>query len=910
MSTTTRPSMIGAALDYAARGWYIVPCHTPITDDKGHVIGCSCGNPKCERIGKHPRTRRGVWDASNDPKQIASWWKAWPDANIGWHPGQTGHIVLDLDKYKDEYAGDDLINPEDEETIRALTGGGGNHVVYAGPEDERLGNHRKTLPAGIDPKGYGGYVLLAPSLHPSGRRYQWENDYGPDEIEPRPLPHRLYELLKAAQASAVGSVTITSDLPEPDLAGLPDDILEQINNVAPRGTRSDVDWATIRYLVRSRWTDDQIVAVFQHCPIGTQGKYADANQGDPYLAKTIAKVRSRTAPDDYFHTGSDHANGFSENGTAIIVPTVEPEKPKPASEEPKPETADEAPEPNFQPYKIEDGRIHFYERLKSLGGKWKIVCDFTATITQIMIDEFGAKTFVISGQGVRGGPFTLEIGADEYTNKIRAALEASSGYDSVKPRMAEHAAEAIKQLTPPGSIIYRRRFNRTGWHGDRFLMPGREPAGVEIKLDDKAAAYNLDHCGDLSLGVEALDALIDGMGPYGSILASYILFPPLAALCGWRSDRYGLFLKGITGSLKTTTAQLAMSVWGRRFATEQLFEKVGSHGATANGILGRAAEISDLPFMIDNFKPNTQGKDTITSLIHSIMEGYTKSRQTRDGKNAPTRPINAWPTMTGEDTPGTDTAALARLLIVPMESRKGVIPEGIKKATILAAHLQTIGKAWLDLLETDGDRIAGIAKAAFEEYRAEFAEHIRVNSPEAENILRSATNLALNAAAWIALAELPALKELVAGRFGAHNRALYALADQIHQHTAQHLESHKFLDILSELIAAGRVHLIAKGEAGTPYGIPVIGWVDDNDEINLYPSIVRQQIDLVGRDVLNGMTMNAIYAQLQTMGLVVVNGTETTRARRGPDGRTARVLVLKPEALGEREATAEELGLP
>ncbi|MEZ4682218.1 MAG: DUF927 domain-containing protein [Caldilineaceae bacterium] len=363
--------------------------------------------------------------------------------------------------------------------------------------------------------------------------------------------------------------------------------------------------------------------------------------------------------------------------------------------------------------------------------------------------------------------------------------------------------------------------------------------------------------------------------------------------------------------MKTTTGQLAMSAWGPRFATEQLFEKIGSYGSTTNGVLGRAAEISDLPFMLDNFKPNTQGKDLVTSLIHSIMEGHTKSRQTRDGKNAPTKPINAWPLMTGEDTPGNDTAALARLLIIPMESRHGIIPDGIKTATELAEHLPAIGATWLDLLESDGPRIAAIAKNAFEKYRTEFAEHIRAHSPQAENILRSATNFALNAAAWVALAELPEISMLVTERYVNHHAALFDLAAGIGEHTAEHLEAHKFLQILAELVAAGRVHLVRPDEKGSPHGIPVIGWIDGSGEINLYPTIVIQQIDAVGRDALNGLSMNAIYTQLATLGKIAATGTDgkTTRLRRSPDGKVVRVLVMKPEALGEYLATAEELGL-
>jgi len=53
------------------------------------------------------------------------------------------------------------------DTAEAITGGGGRHIFfrYAG------GPVSKTLAAGIDLKGEGGYVVAPPSIHPTGKRY-------------------------------------------------------------------------------------------------------------------------------------------------------------------------------------------------------------------------------------------------------------------------------------------------------------------------------------------------------------------------------------------------------------------------------------------------------------------------------------------------------------------------------------------------------------------------------------------------------------------------------------------------------------------------------------------------------------------------------------------------------------------
>ena len=605
-------------------------------------------------------------------------------------------------------------------------------------------------------------------------------------------------------------------------------------------------------------------------------------------------VRSLIAPKSSTN-GRDDYDGFSPNAPAMTTTSPGDERKTPAQ------------------YVVYGGRISYVAENKD-GPYYDPLADFDAKISEELTDEHGNTTYVITGKGVRGGAFRFEIEADVFEDKIRAALSAASAYDGIVPgRYSSHLGRAIKTLST--DITRRRSFARTGWNGDKFLIPGREPEGIEIKLDQKAAAYDLGNVGELAQGVKALEALIDGVGNFGTVIAAHVLLPPLAQLCGWRNLRYGLFLRGITGSLKTTTGRLAMAVWGRRFATEELFEKAGQYGATTNGIMGRSAEIADLPFMIDNFKPNTQGRETPTALIHGIMEGHTKSRAGRGGENAPTRPIHCWPLMTGEDSPGNDVAAMARLVIVDMPSRGGIIPDGIDQAGKLSAHLSAIGAAWLDLLENDGERIAKIALAEFERSREEYAAHIRLHSPNSENILRSATNLALNAAAWAALAELPALKPLVCGREGAHRRALYAIGSALSEHTGDQLEAVKFLAAIGDLLSANRVQIQEK-ETVT-YGVPVIGWRDDYGNVNLIVTIVRQQVDMLDKNLLNGISMNAIYKQMETLDVIAEKGEDkTTKVKWNKFNKTSpRVLVLKPEALApggeqlEVLVQAKELGL-
>src|SRR5437868_5118832 len=81
------------ALEYAKRGWPVIPLHNPSNDGK-----CSCGNKECTSIAKHPRTKQGCKDATFQPMTICGWWQRWPNANIAIKTGkESGLIVVDVD---------------------------------------------------------------------------------------------------------------------------------------------------------------------------------------------------------------------------------------------------------------------------------------------------------------------------------------------------------------------------------------------------------------------------------------------------------------------------------------------------------------------------------------------------------------------------------------------------------------------------------------------------------------------------------------------------------------------------------------------------------------------------------------------------------------------------------------------
>lgn len=201
-----------AAVDYAKRGWMVLPLHSV----KDGVCTClkkaSCASP-----GKHPRTINGVKDASKHPNVVANWWHRWPDSNVGIATGTWSRVfVVDVDADKGGYESLDRYERESgriSDTYAVATGGGGKHFYFECPIIGDVPNPVGFRP-GIDVRGDGGYVVAPPSLHKSGRRYTVCDDQPvakPPLDASRSGPDGVFTLLDAIRRGRRGSGGATID---------------------------------------------------------------------------------------------------------------------------------------------------------------------------------------------------------------------------------------------------------------------------------------------------------------------------------------------------------------------------------------------------------------------------------------------------------------------------------------------------------------------------------------------------------------------------------------------------------------------------------------------------------------------------------------------------------------------------
>ena len=168
------------ALDYAAKGWRIVPI----------------------RPGeKRPALNNWTTTATNNPDLITEWFTGpYHDHGIGIATGpESGIFVLDVD-IAETKAGDETLADLEHthgqlpQTLTVLTGSGGWHFYYHYPTNLEIRNDAgRRLGPGLDIRGTGGQVVAPPTIHPNGHPYEW--DEGCDTIAD--APPWLLELLTA-----------------------------------------------------------------------------------------------------------------------------------------------------------------------------------------------------------------------------------------------------------------------------------------------------------------------------------------------------------------------------------------------------------------------------------------------------------------------------------------------------------------------------------------------------------------------------------------------------------------------------------------------------------------------------------------------------------------------------------------
>ena len=169
------------ALFYLSFGWRPIPVHRIMPNGS-----CSCGRAECSAIGKHPVP--AGWQDVTKPmgeKELRYWFGRDPQFNIGLCTGaQSGGLLyLDIDTHHADANGFNSLEKIEREhgklpvTLTQKTGGGGEGRFFLVAPDviAKIKNKagRASIAPGLDLRVSGGQTVVPPSMHVSGRRYEW-----------------------------------------------------------------------------------------------------------------------------------------------------------------------------------------------------------------------------------------------------------------------------------------------------------------------------------------------------------------------------------------------------------------------------------------------------------------------------------------------------------------------------------------------------------------------------------------------------------------------------------------------------------------------------------------------------------------------------------------------------------------
>jgi len=156
------------AVAYAEKGWFVMPL-------------------KPQSKEPAPCLRHGYLDASLDVAQIKRWFSK-PDLNIGLAIAQSNLVVLDFDLRN-------VNNRINWELYRQMCIKLNTHTVKTDNgyhfyfKADKTKHFKGKLIPGIDIK-HKGYVVLPPSIHPNGSKYEVINN-----VEPIDLPAELEKVM-------------------------------------------------------------------------------------------------------------------------------------------------------------------------------------------------------------------------------------------------------------------------------------------------------------------------------------------------------------------------------------------------------------------------------------------------------------------------------------------------------------------------------------------------------------------------------------------------------------------------------------------------------------------------------------------------------------------------------------------
>ncbi len=788
------PRCLSEALALAARGWPVFPLHHAIDG------ACSCVKADCTSIGKHPRTKNGLKNATSDENRIRSWFRKWPAANVGTLTGESsGIVVIDVDP---RHGGTESLAALAQEyghlppTVESLTGGGGCHLIFAHPRSA-VGNRSNVRP-GIDVRADGGYIVAPPSVHATGNRYRWRDACGPHEIQLAPLPGWLLKLIQ--QPASTGK--------------------QEPRAVAPTLARDDRMARCLQAILRIRTADHKdgskrLFAVACRC---VEFDLLDTEAVECIRAYHSARPFPKSWSDDDLLARIRDAEKRVERGKLL--------RGCGARTNSIPRSFGDGT------YQVTDTGTIWMKETKD-GAVAVPLMNFSSKIIAEELRDDGVEqrlAFEIETKR-KGQVQTFVIQATRFaamnwaTENLGAGAILYPGFGT-----KDHARCAIQMLS--GDIPRRTVYAHLGWrefdgqwaylHGGGAIT-SQTPVRAAVDLPAALQRYVLPDLlegDDLRAAVRASMAVLD-------VAPDVITVPVWLAV--WRSvlvaADFSIFACGQTGSGKSELAALVQQHFGAGLDARHL---PASWSSTGNSLEALAFAAKDALLVVDDFAPSGTTADIARfhrdadRLLRGQGNQSGRARLTSDAQLRQSKPPRGLILSTGEDVPRGHSVR-ARALIVEMP------PSGMDWTRLTVCQRAASNGVYAAALTAFVRWIATHRTQILAERNTHIAS---LRSKTQSHTTHKRTPSIIAELAWAAalfdqfVTEIGVLAKPGTAAGGLLDRCWAALLEAAQLQSDHHTAAdpvRRFQELLTSAVTSGRAH-VASTDGGAPDNASAWGW--------------------------------------------------------------------------------------
>ncbi|MFB8775072.1 bifunctional DNA primase/polymerase [Streptomyces broussonetiae] len=224
MTHDPQSALLSAALEAAEHGWHVFPLRPRSKRPALH------GEKTCSRTGPCASGHL-KWEqrATTDPDRIRAAWSRTP-FNVGIATGPSGLLVVDLDTPEHKGSSDapdgavtfealcERAGHVVPDTYRVRTTSGGTHLYFTVPDGVRLASTAGTVAESVDTRAWGGYVVGAGSILPTGT---YEPLCGPETavvpawllsiLQPAPKPSQVPSTAVLGQSRKYADVALANE---------------------------------------------------------------------------------------------------------------------------------------------------------------------------------------------------------------------------------------------------------------------------------------------------------------------------------------------------------------------------------------------------------------------------------------------------------------------------------------------------------------------------------------------------------------------------------------------------------------------------------------------------------------------------------------------------------------------------